>query len=72
MSERNKDAEWAVVKEADGRYSTPNAQICVLQDIRDELKRLNSLLHCKNFVEIPYILRSIRCNTAKPQLKRKA
>ena len=38
------------------------ATLCV---IRDELKKLNALLHCSNFVEIPSILRTIKRNTTK-------
>jgi hypothetical protein len=31
----------------------------VLQDIREELRSLNALLHCPNFTGIPATLRSI-------------
>lgn len=44
----------------------------VLMDIRDELKTLNKLLHCSNFIEIPHILRVIRRNTTKPRRRKKA
>jgi len=40
-------------------------QLAVLCVIRDELKKLNSLLHCSNFVEIPSILRAVKRNTTK-------
>jgi hypothetical protein len=43
----------------------------VLMDIRDELQRLNALLHCSNFVGIPSELRKIARNTAKPKPKRR-
>ena len=33
--------------------------------VRDELRRLNSLLHCANFVAMPSTLRQISRNTAK-------
>lgn len=42
----------------------------LLMDIRDELKQLNGLLGCPNFVEIPRTLRAIRRNTAKPRGKK--
>ncbi len=35
-------------------------QAAVLMDIRDELQRLNTLLHCENFQAIPSVLREIR------------
>lgn len=31
----------------------------LLMDIRDELKRLNALLHCHNFIGMPATLRTI-------------
>lgn len=46
----------------------------LLMDIRDELKRLNNLLHCSNFIGIPRTLHSIRRAVAqprKPSAKRK-
>ena len=47
------------------------AQLAVLMDIRAELQRLNTLLHCGNAVDIPNILRRIDINTKKPARKRK-
>jgi hypothetical protein len=41
------------------------AQLAVLMDLRDELKRLNGLLHCSNFLAIPARLEAIRINTRK-------
>lgn len=35
------------------------AQLAVMLDIRDELQRLNALLHCSNFTSIPRVLRTI-------------
>jgi hypothetical protein len=35
----------------------------VLEDIRGELKSLNSLLHCANFQQIPHRLKRISHNT---------
>lgn len=43
----------------------------ILLDIRDELQKLNRLLHCPNVIAIPEILRRIRANTAKPRKKRR-
>lgn len=39
-------------------------------DIRDELKRMNGLLHCHNFLSIPHKLESIRKNTIKKKRKK--
>ena len=46
-------------------------QIAVLFVIRDELKKLNALLHCHNFTGIPHTLTSIKKNTTKRRRKRK-
>jgi hypothetical protein len=43
----------------------------VLMDIRNELRRLNSLLSCKNTLCIPGYLRRIAANTAKPEKRRR-
>jgi hypothetical protein len=43
----------------------------LLMDLRDELKKLNALLGCENFIAVPRILRSIRANTTKPKPKRR-
>lgn len=65
---RHKDVNWSLPD----RVSTcDQASVAVLQDIRDELKRMNTLLHCHNFTQIPYILRMIRRNTVKTRRKRK-
>lgn len=58
---------------SDGSHSatTEKWQLVVLFGIYQELKRLNTLLHCSNFVGIPGTLRAIRKNTAKPKRKKK-
>lgn len=45
-------------------------QIAALYDIRDELQRLNSLLHCSNFTAIPLKLDRIEKNTRKKRKPR--
>lgn len=52
-------------------YSDDQVTQAILMDIRRELKKLNSLLGCRNFTEIPTTLRAIRRNTTKPR-KRKS
>lgn len=52
--------------------SWANAQLAALYDIRDELQKLNSLLHYSNFTTIPKTLKEIRYNTRKKKRKSKA
>lgn len=62
---RKKDVNWTINQNHDGTTSTENAHLAVLMDIRDELKNLNSIFSCHNFLNIPYVLREIRNNTKK-------
>jgi hypothetical protein len=64
---RHKDAAWIVTNSEGQVVSWEQVQVAVLMDLRDELKRLNALLHCSNFTAIPNILRAVRSNTAKPR-----
>lgn len=67
---RKKDVQWTVARD-DGTVPTwEHVQVAVLMDIRDELKKLNQLLHCPNAIDIPNILRAIRRNTTKPRKKK--
>lgn len=70
MSEtRYRNRNWSVVDDC-GNLSHSvkgGAILATLMDIRDELQRLNTLLHCPNFAEIPKSLVSIKRNTAKPR-----
>lgn len=54
---RQKDVKWNIPDPCPG---TDFAQLSVLMDIRDELKRLNELLHCPRFMGIPTTLRGIQ------------
>lgn len=76
---RHKDIGWNVPEQP---QTWEQVQVSVLMDIRDELKRLNSLLQCPNFVAVPRKLddikaelRQVRLNTrkrkkaAKPKLR---
>jgi len=71
MARNTKDFEWGLSPDSRGKYSFDSANLSVLMDIRDELKRLNNLLHCHNFVSIPQILKGIRRNTTKKKRKKK-
>lgn len=68
---RHKNGNWALPTNPDGRLKLwEHVPIAVLMDIRDELQKLNALLHCHNFVGIPQTLRAIKKNTTKTR-KRK-
>lgn len=62
MARRFKDYDWATTT-ADGKHyaETNMAQLLsVLMDVRDELKRLNNVLQCPNFIAVPSKLDLIR------------
>jgi len=63
--------DWSIHIDEGGSSSYDGAQLAVLMDIRAELRKLNRLLHCDNFVGIPRVLRSIQRNTAKPKRRKK-
>lgn len=60
-----KNCDWALTPNVDGKYDFPAAQLAVLMDIRDELKRLNNVLQCPNFIAVPAKLDQIAKNTRK-------
>lgn len=62
--QRHKDANWQI-----NEVSYDSAQLAVLMDIRDELKQLNRVLNCRDFLDMPRVLRQVRANTAKPRKK---
>lgn len=51
-------------------FTWEQVSVEVLMDIRDELRRLNRLLHCPNFVAIPAKLDALRRKT--PAKKKRA
>jgi len=51
-------------------HSWEAIQTAILMDIRQEIQKLNRILGCANFLEVPHVLRAIRRNTAKPQAKK--
>ena len=68
---RRKDVDWFLPDVGTG-ISLDHAKLAVLMDLRDELKRLNGLLHCSNFIDIPRVLSQIRKNTTKSRRKAKS
>lgn len=65
---RWKDMDWNL-PESGNTYES--AQLAVLMDIRDELKHLNSVLHCTRFRGIPNVLYNIERNTRPKKKKAK-
>ncbi len=65
------DANWPAWKDDDGCYSSEQVQRCILLDIRRELQKLNAVLHCANFMAIPFKLDRIVKNTHKPRKYRR-
>jgi hypothetical protein len=67
------DIEWDITHKNDnGRVAVEwdKVPIVVLMDIRRELKKLNAILHCPNFLSIPFKLDEIKKNTKKPKKKK--
>lgn len=69
---RYKNVRWDLPgEETDAVISNEAVNQALLMDIRDELQKLNRLLHCPKFTDIPHPLRAIRSNTAKPKKGKK-
>ena len=69
---RHKDEHWNLPEGTpNGKGGTSHSWnsigVAVLMDIRDELKRLNATLDCRNFQQIPATLRKVARNTEKPK-----
>jgi hypothetical protein len=65
--DETRNRQFGVNRNADGTWPYDAIHAAVLMDIRDELKRLNDLLHCVNFTQIPATLRGLRRDIAKLQ-----
>ena len=50
---RFKNADWDIAASGTGSRVIEGAILAVLMDLRDEMQRLNLLLHCPNFTAIP-------------------
>jgi len=64
---RHKDVNWTLHEPV----SWNDINAALLMDIRDELQRLNAVLHCPDFLDIPRQLRLIRQNITKPKKRAK-
>ncbi len=67
---RHKDVRWNLPEGTPARdgsrsHSWESIHSAILMDIRDELQRLNTLLHCSNFMGIPWKLDQIRQHTQR-------
>lgn len=62
------NVEWETPKNS---FQWQHVEVEVLMDIREELRRLNGLLHCSNFVGIPATLKSIARNIPARRPRRK-
>ena len=52
--------DWEIWLNDDGTLAYERVRVILLQEIRDELKRLNTLMHCHNTVTIPRELKGLR------------
>lgn len=66
---RYANTQWNLPNESPVSYTV--VQTALLMDIRDELQKLNRLLHCARFLAIPTHLDAIAVNTRKPKPKPK-
>lgn len=68
VDRRKKNLVWNVADDSGVTYTEmrDGVTVALLMDVRDELKQLNSLLGCSNFVSLPFVLRQVRDNT-KPR-----
>ena len=61
MSDRRlANCNWKPADEAGNAPTWERVNTAVLLDIRDELQKLNALLHCGNFIQMPSVQRQIR------------
>lgn len=64
---RCKDNEWLYLPN-----TWEHVHVRVLMDIRDELKKMNAILNCRNFIDIPSKLDRIVTNTTKRKPRKKS
>lgn len=74
MSVDTRNAGWVwEVRTHDNTYKDDKhyrmASLAVLMDIRDEMRRLNAVFACPNFLAVPHRLAAIEKNTRNPRRK---
>lgn len=69
VEKRFANRNWVVADDTGDIYNVTREGVvlAVLMDIRDELQRLNALLHCTNFRQIPRTLSNIDRRLATPR-----
>lgn len=72
IDDRCKDVAWKINRNLDGTVPSLDAHLAVLMDIRDELKAMNRVLHCPNFLGLPNEIRWIRQAAEKKSRRQKA
>jgi hypothetical protein len=65
---RHANTEWELPE----KVSWECANLAVLMDIRAELRSLNRLLGCQNFLRIPYLLERTEKNTRRRKRRTKS
>jgi hypothetical protein len=71
---RHKDMDWNLAEGTpqpggSKTHTWDSIHTALLMDIRDELKRINSRLDCRETQLIPRYLKRIAANTARPKKK---
>lgn len=72
LDKRRADTDWRIYGDNKAMWSQEwygATQLAVLMDIRRELKTLNDVFRCPNFLAVPRALNRISRNTAKPRKK---
>lgn len=69
VDKRQKDQNWTIERNLDGKWSFDAAHLAVLMDIRDELKAMRRRPDCAETLAIPRMLKQIRANTTKRRRK---
>jgi hypothetical protein len=54
-----RNLNWELHLNENGTWPDARVQIALLADIRAELVKLNTLLHCHNMLNIPHVLKRI-------------
>lgn len=69
---QGRDIDWHIHVNNDGSWDDNDVMMALLNDIREELKRLNATLACPRFLDIPSKLDRIEKNTKKRPKPKKA
>lgn len=64
-SDHCRDWDWQLWQEDNGGFGNDQVTHAILMDIRRELRRLNNVIQCTNFIRIPAVLDEIKRNTKK-------